>query len=232
MTSSPPVPDGHDVHRAAVETLARHITDGAYATGRLLQPAALTAELGFAEAVLGEAVRVLAAKGVVDAVHRVSPRSAWNVLDSDVLRWTLAGGQPAPVGLFPDLHELLRAVEPSAAALAAQFRSPAELTALDEALAAMAVAERPPHGDPALAARADVAFHTVLLRASRNRFFAQLPRVLVPALTARGERVHAGPHRHPLPLHAEVAGRVREMDADGAYTAMLELLDLSLRDDP
>ncbi|GAA2311510.1 FadR/GntR family transcriptional regulator [Streptomyces kunmingensis] len=229
------MPHGHDVHRTAVETLALRIADGAYGVGRLLQPLPLAAELGFAEAVLGEAVRVLAAKGVVDAVHRVRPRAEWNVLDSDVLRWTLVSETSdisGPVGLFPDLYELRRAVEPSAAALAAQFRSPADLTALDEALSAMAAAERPPHGDPVLAARADVAFHTALLTASRNRFFAQLPRVLVPALAAGGERVRAGPHHHPLPLHTEVAARVREMDADGAFTAMLELLDVSLRDDP
>ncbi|NEB82253.1 FCD domain-containing protein, partial [Streptomyces sp. SID14478] len=85
---------------------------------------------------------------------------------------------------------------------------------------------------PVRAGRADAAFHGALLRASGNRFFAQLPRVLGQALTARGERVHAGPHHHPVASHTEVAARVREMDPDGAYTAMLELLDLSLRDDP
>lgn len=233
MTSSPPLPHGHDVHRAAVETLARRITDGAYDVGRRLRPPSLAAELDFVEPVLGEAVRVLAAKGVVDAAHRVLPRAEWNVLDADVLRWTLAHEPLGPVGLFPDLYELRRAVEPSAAALAAQFRSPDDLAALEASLAAMAEAERlaqPAHAR--LAARADVAFHTALLTASGNRFFARLSQVLAPPLTARGARVHAGPHPHPLPAHAEVAARVRDRDADGAYTAMLELLDLSLRADP
>ncbi|MEV1018967.1 FCD domain-containing protein [Streptomyces sp. NPDC050264] len=233
MASSPPVPHGgHDVHRTAVERLARGITDGTYDVGSHLQPPLLAAELGMAASVLAEAVRVLVAKGVVGPAHRVRPQDEWNVLDTDVLRWTLAATVPGPVGFFPDLHELRRAVEPSAAALAAQFRTSSDLAALDEALAAMAAAERHPRTDPALAARADIAFHSTLLMASGNRFYAQLPRVLVPTLAARDERVHAGPHHHPLPSHAEVAARVREMDADGAYTAMLELLDLSLRDDP
>ncbi|MEU6392083.1 FCD domain-containing protein [Streptomyces sp. NPDC046939] len=233
MTSSPPLPHGHDVHRAAVETLARRIADGAYVVGRRLRLPSLAAELGFVEPVIGEAVRVLAAKGVVDAAHRVRPRAEWNVLDADVLRWTLAHAPPGPLDILPDLHELRRAVEPSAAALAAQFRSEADLRTLDAALASMAEAERlanAPH--PELAARADVAFHTTLLRASGNRFFARLSHVLAPPLTARAEHVHAGPHHHPLPVHAEVAARVRDRDADGAYTAMLELLDLSLQDDP
>ncbi|MFI0236304.1 FadR/GntR family transcriptional regulator [Streptomyces sp. NPDC016845] len=235
MTSSPPLPHGHDVHRTAVETLARRITDGAYDVGRRLRPPVLAAELGFVEPVLGEAVRVLAAKGVVDAGHRVLPRAEWNVLDADVLRWTLTEAHE-PLGsfdVFPDLHELRRAVEPSAAALAAQFRSPEDLSALGASLSAMAEAERldrAPHAE--LAARADATFHTTLLTASGNRFFARLAHVLAPPLTARSERVHAGPHHHPLPTHTEVAARVRDRDADGAYTAMLELLDLSLRDDP
>src|SRR3954469_20737662 len=118
MTSSPPLPHGHDAHRAAVETLARRITSGAYGVGRCLRPPLLAAELGFVEPVLGEAVRVLAAKGVVDAEHRVRPRAEWNVVDADVLRWTLAGEAPGPrpLDFLPDLHELRRAVEPSAAA--------------------------------------------------------------------------------------------------------------------
>ncbi|MGY0023774.1 FadR/GntR family transcriptional regulator [Streptomyces sp. cg35] len=233
MTSSPPMPQaGHEAPRRAVERLARGITDGTYGVGFTLRPSLLADELGLAEAVLGEAVRVLAGKSLVDAAHRVRPQADWNVLDTDVLRWTLTPGAPWPDGFSPDLHELRRAVEPSAAALAAQFRSSADLIALDEALTAMAAAERSPQGDPALAVLADVAFHTALLTASGNRFFAQLPRVLVPALAARGERVRMGPHRPPLSSHTEVAARVREMDADGAYTAMLELLDVSLRDDP
>ncbi|MFI7340234.1 FadR/GntR family transcriptional regulator [Streptomyces sp. NPDC050085] len=241
MTSSPSVPHaGRAARRTAVETLAHGITDGTYPIGSSLEPACLARELGLTEATLAEALGILRAKDVIDAAHRVRPSTEWNVLDADVLRWTLTSGPVpsappdghGPFGFFPDLHELRRAVEPSAAALAAQHRSWADLTALDQALTAMAAAEHAPRADPTLAARADIAFHTTLLTASGNRFFAQLPRVLVPALAARGQRIHAGPHHHPLPSHTEVAARVRDMDPDGAYTAMLELLDVPLHDAP
>ncbi|WP_372349027.1 FadR/GntR family transcriptional regulator [Streptomyces sp. KL116D] len=237
MTSSPPVPrPGRDVRGIVVEALARGIADGTYGAGTLLEPSCLTIEsTTVARAVFAAAVRVLVAKDMVDETWQVRPESDWNLLDRDVLRWTLAAHTPpapALTALFGDLHELRRSVEPSAAALAAQHRSNEDLAALDEALTAMAVAERSLEGDPVRAAGADVAFHSTLLRASGNRFFTQLLRVIGPALGARSRLVFAGPHHHPVASHAEVADRVREMDADGAYTAMLELLDLSLRDDP
>ncbi|MYW65434.1 FCD domain-containing protein [Streptomyces sp. SID8379] len=232
MTSSPPVPHpGPDVHGTAMEAVARAITEGRYATGATLELPRVAADLTLTEPVLGEALRALAAKGLLDGTGRVRPRSAWNLLDSDVLRWTLAAAPVSPA-FYGDLHELRRSVEPPAAALAAQHRSPADLTVLDSALAAMACAERAEHADPVGAAQADATFHTALLTASGNRFYAQLPRVIAPALTTRVCVVHAGPHHHPLPCHSEVAARIRERDADGAYTAMLELLDVSLRDDP
>ncbi|MEV5610452.1 FCD domain-containing protein [Streptomyces sp. NPDC052225] len=236
MTSSPPVPHaraGRDAHRTAVEVLARGIADGTYAIGTQLQLAVLTAQLGAAEPVIGGALHALASKGLVTTAGVVRPQPEWNLLDSDVLRWLLtSGATPWPDGFISDLHELRRAVEPSAAALAAQHRSADDLSALDQALTVMAAAQQTPDPDPALAARADAAFHTTLLAASGNRFFAHLARVIIPALTARNRKVHAGPHHSPLPAHTEVAACVRERDADGAYTAMLELLDVSQRDDP
>ncbi|WP_338696117.1 FCD domain-containing protein [Streptomyces sp. Q6] len=235
MTSSPPVPSAHagrDAHRTAVETLGHGIADGSYAIGAQLQPAALAAKLEIAEPTIGGALRVLAAKGLVTAPGVVRPQPEWNLLDSDVLRWLLTSGAPWPEGFFADLHELRRSVEPSAAALAAQHRSADDLTALDRAVTVMAATQQAGDPDPALAARADAVFHTTLLAASGNRFFAQLARVIVPALTARDRVVHAGPHHSPVPTHTEVAACVRERDADGAYTAMLELLDVSQLDDP
>ncbi|MFD9820965.1 FCD domain-containing protein [Streptomyces violascens] len=86
--------------------------------------------------------------------------------------------------------------------------------------------------DPVLAVRADTSFHAALLSASHNRFFIQPRRVIVPALVARGRHGRAHGHEDPVPAHVEVVRSVREGDVDGAYMAVLELLDLSLRDHP
>ncbi|MGW6747423.1 FCD domain-containing protein [Streptomyces sp. NPDC055006] len=96
-------------------------------------------------------------------------------------------------------------------------RTDVDLAALDAALSAIAAAEQTPvmtdaamtDGDPVLAVRADASFHTALLTASGNPLFAQMRRVIIPALAVRDRLVHAGRHEHPLPAHARVAELVR-----------------------
>ncbi|MGH4031898.1 FadR/GntR family transcriptional regulator [Actinomycetota bacterium Odt1-20B] len=221
---------GRGVHKVAVEALALRIFDGTYDEGDTLDLPQLMADLDVSQTVLREAIKVLTVKGLVDARQKrgtfVRPRDDWNVLDSDVLRWQLRAG--APTDFFADLLELRRSIEPAAAALAADRRTDDDLAALDAALAAMAACD----DDPVLAVRADASFHTALLTASGNQFFAQMRRVIIPALVERDRRVHSHPYEDPLPVHAAVAERVRAGDAEGAYHAMLELLDMAMRDHP
>lgn len=233
---------GRGVHRIVVEALARRIFDGTYAEGDLLDLPGLMAELDVSQTVLREAIKVLTTKGLLDARQKrgtfIRPRDDWNLLDSDVLRWTIDSGEPG--AFFTDLLELRRAVEPAGAALAALHRTDADLAALDAALSAMAAAEQTlvtadpvmTDSDPVLAVRADASFHTALLTASGNPFFAQMRRVIIPALVVRDRLVHAGRHEHPLPAHALVADRVRARDQDGAFAAMLDVIELSRRGHP
>jgi DNA-binding FadR family transcriptional regulator len=219
------------VHGAAVEALARRIFDGTYAEGDPLDLPQLMAELDVSQAVLREAIKVLTTKGLIDARRRrgtfVRPWDDWNLLDTDVLRWTLAAG--ASADFFADMLELRRSIEPAAASLAAGHRSEQDLAALDAALDAMRAAG----DDPVLGVRSDASFHTALLAASRNRFFAQMRRVIIPVLIERDRRVHlAGTPEDPVGVHAAVVERVREGDVDGAYMATLELLDLAMREHP
>jgi DNA-binding FadR family transcriptional regulator len=219
------------VHGAAVEALARRIFDGTYAEGDPLDLPQLMAELDVSQAVLREAIKVLTTKGLIDARRRrgtfVRPRDDWNLLDTDVLRWTLAAGASAE--FFADMLELRRSIEPAAASLAAEHRGEQDLAALDAALDAMRAAG----DDPVLGVRSDASFHTALLAASRNRFFAQMRRVIIPVLIERDRRVHlAGTPEDPVGVHAAVVERVREGDVDGAYMATLELLDLAMREHP
>lgn len=221
---------GRGVHRTAVEALARRIFGGVYGEGDILDLPALMAELDVSQTVLREAIKVLTAKGILDARQKrgtfVRPQERWNLLDADVLRWKLAAG--APADFFSELLALRRSIEPAAAALAARSRTDADLAALDAALSAMAATD----SDAVLLVRADASFHTALLTASHNRFYAQLHRVIVPVLIERDRAVHSGTFDHPYPLHARVVAAVREQDADGAFAAMLALLDKSGRDHP
>ncbi|MEU9122392.1 FCD domain-containing protein [Streptomyces sp. NPDC048506] len=223
---------GHGGHNATVETLARRIFDGTYDEGRTLVVSELTAELDVSQTVLREAIKVLTVKGLLDTDQNrgtfVRPREEWSLLDADVLRWKLAAGVSSD--FFADVLELRRSIEPAAAGLAAERRTDDDLAALDAALSAMAATD----DDPALLVRADASFHTAMLIASNNRFYAQMHRVIVPVLVQRDREVIAadGTVEHPHAVHAAVVEAVRNRDVDGAYMAMLELLDKSAREPP
>ncbi|WP_424213941.1 FadR/GntR family transcriptional regulator [Streptomyces sp. BI20] len=222
---------GRGVHKTAVEGLARRIFDGTYAEGAILDLPRLMGELDVSQTVLREALKVLMAKGLVDARQRrgtfVRPKEDWNLLDADVLRWRLAAG--ASDSFFADLLELRRSIEPAAAAQAALRATPEDHEALTAALIAMAAAGP----DPVLHVRADASFHMALLTASHNRFFAQMYRVIIPALVQRDRAVHGpGGFEHPLAVHQAVYERIRAGDADGAHAATLALLEMARRDHP
>ena len=115
-----------------------------------------------------EAVRILAAKGLVDARPkvgtRVNPQSTWHLLDPDVLDWTFES-EP-DLALLDSLFELRNVVESAAAGMAAQRRSAAHLQSMRTALEGMAM-----HTLATEAGRqADLDFHTTLLAGDRQSF--------------------------------------------------------------
>ncbi|MFH8571395.1 FadR/GntR family transcriptional regulator [Streptomyces sp. NPDC017993] len=220
---------GRGVQGAAVEALAQRIVDGTYGEGETLSSPELMEELDLSQTLLREAIKVLVTKGLLGTRQEhgtvVRPRDEWNLLDADVLRWKLAAGPSSD--FFADVLELRRSIEPAAAALAAERRTDDDLAALNAALSAMAATG----GDAELLVRADASFHTAMLIASNNRFYAQMYRVIVPVIIQRDRAAHAeGASEHPA--HAAVVEAVRDRDVDGAYMAMLELLDKSARDHP
>ncbi|MEV7418267.1 FCD domain-containing protein [Streptomyces sp. NPDC089919] len=221
---------GRGIHRTAVEGVARKIFDGTYAEGAVLEMPGLMDELGVSQTVLREAVKVLTAKGLLDARQKrgtfVRPMGEWNLLDADVLRWKLEADPPRD--FYADLLELRRSVEPAAASLAAERATDADLSALEDALFDMAVAGR----DPDLHAEADAAFHSALLAASHNHFFLQMRRVIIPPLIERDRKLHAQAFEDPVGIHAAVVKEIRNEDPDGAYMSVLELLDVAQRHNP
>ncbi|MFE1763130.1 FadR/GntR family transcriptional regulator [Streptomyces angustmyceticus] len=226
-------PTGHGPHHAAVEALAERILKGTYGEGDSLVMPEVRAELDVSQTVLREAIKVLTTKGLLDSDERrgtfVCPREDWNLLDPDVLHWKLAAGVSSD--FFADVLELRRSIEPAAAALAAERRTDEDLAVLDDALRSMAATDH----NPELLVRADASFHRAMLVASNNRFYAQMHRVIVPVLVQRGRDVPAADGtagQHPHAAHAAVVEAVRNRDVDGAYVAMLELLDLSAREHP
>ncbi len=220
------------VHGQTVEAIARRVLSGEIAEGATLDLVALQAELGVSLTALRESLKVLAAKGMVDARQKrgtfVRERSHWNLLDADVLRWQFDSGAGTETGngLLRDLGEVRGIVEPAAARLAAARRDDADLAALDAALTAMGE-----DGEPADAVAADLAFHRALLLATHNELLTRMEIVIESGLAQRDQVVHSSEHpSDPVPSHQAVRDAIRDRNPDAAEAAMRALLDQALRD--
>jgi DNA-binding FadR family transcriptional regulator len=216
------------VHGQTVEALATRILSGEIPEGATLDLLALREELDVSLTALREALKVLSAKGIIDARQKrgtfVRPRSAWNTLDGDVMRWRSAG--PPDFDLLENLTEVRTIVEPVAARLAAERADDDDLVALDKALASMADAD-----GEATAVAADLDFHRALLAATHNPLLVEMERVIANGLAQRDKVVHnADPADDPVPSHRAVLEAIRSRDTVAAERAMRELVDKASED--
>src|SRR5581483_6751937 len=154
------------LHGAVVHDIGVRIVSGELKPGDSLpMEDGLAGGADVSRTVVREAIKVLAAKRLVESRPktgtRVRPRSDWNLLDPDVLAWQLEAG---PTREFLEhALELRRMIEPGAARLAAERATDDEITALEEAHAAMTEAN-----DLDAWIAPDVLFHSIVLRAARN----------------------------------------------------------------
>src|SRR4029077_21166616 len=126
-------------------TIARQmgilIVSGKHRPGDLLGGEISAAEqLAVSRTAYREAVRILAAKGLVEARPkvgtRINPRNMWHLLDPDVLDWMFES-EPDLV-LLDSLFELRNVVESEAAGFAAWRRTAAHLQDMRSAIEGMA----------------------------------------------------------------------------------------------
>jgi DNA-binding FadR family transcriptional regulator len=177
-----------------------------------------------------EAVRILVAKGLVTskpkAGTRVNDRSAWHLLDPDVLSWIF---QIEPdYTLVYSLFELRRMVEPEAAALAAERRGPHQLEPMAAALETMT--QYKPNTREWR--EADERFHAALLEASGNAFLASMTTSINAAISWSTifKQRHEPLKRDPMPDHRKVFKAIEGGNAAAARKAMALLVDLALID--
>lgn len=219
---------GRGLHGQTVDAIGRRIVSGDIAEGATIDVNVLEAEFDVSLTVMREALRVLAAKGLVDARQKrgtfVRPRSSWHLLDPDVIRWQFDGRSDPK--FLDNLAEVRGIIEPAAARLAAVRREPADLEALQGALEEMETAD-----NPAAAVDADVRFHRALLTATHNELLDRMEVVMATVLAERDRLVHGIDHTdNPAPSHAAVLAAIADSDPDAAEAAMRQLLDKALRD--
>jgi DNA-binding FadR family transcriptional regulator len=201
------------------DTLGKAIVTGAYEDTRFPTEAELAERHGVSRSVTREAVKMLTAKGLLTARPRrgtsVQPASAWNLFDTDVLRWLL--DRNFSLALLRQFSDLRIAIEPAAAALAAGLGDRAAIAAVAASYEGMAAAEAG-GGDPL---DADIAFHVAVLNASGNPFYRQFRDLVATALhtsirfTNRFEGRTAS-----LPAHRAVLDAIAAGEADAARAAM------------
>jgi DNA-binding FadR family transcriptional regulator len=175
-----------------------------------------------------EAMKVLAAKGLVDSRQKrgtfVRPREDWSLLDADVIRWQFEGRGRRP--FLDQLAEVRAIVEPAGARLAALRRTDDDLQVLAAALEAMAKAS----DDGLSMVEADLAFHRALLAATHNELLTRMEMVIEAGLAERDRLVHSGRAEDPLPSHRAVLDAVEAGDPGRAEEAMVALLAQAQRD--
>jgi DNA-binding FadR family transcriptional regulator len=219
------------IHGTIARDLGIAIVSGRYRPGDIL-----SGEIAFAERLkvsrtaYREAIRMLAAKGLVESRPksgtRVSERRRWNLLDPDVLAWLFAA-EPGEE-FIRALFELRMIVEPAAAELAARRRDGRDLALMGHALEEMA---RLGLGSEAGRA-ADQAFHDAVLAATRNPALVSLSSSIAAAVgwtTIFKQRERVLP-RDPVPEHRAVYEAIAAGDPAAARAAMADLVRLALAD--
>lgn len=220
------------VHDTVVRELARRILGGALAPGASLpNEAELCAELKVSRSSLREAVRVLAAKGLVEprprTGTRVRERDDWDRLDPDLLAW--AGELEPDIDFVAGLIEARRVIEPAAAEFAARRASARDLAAIEEAYEGMATSL--PHDIEAYC-EADLRFHSAILKASHNPVLAHLSGIIGAALMSafRLTTEHSRSYQRTLQVHADVLDAIRLRDTARARETMLRLITVAADD--
>ena len=223
---------GSRVHDSLVNVLGRRILGGEHKPGDMLpREDELCSTLGVSRTSLREAVKVLSAKGLIEARRRVGvrvrPRDDWSLLDPVVLSWH--PGIQHDEELMAGLIEARRIFEPAAAELAARRASGSDLAAIETAFAAM-TSSVPNHFDRYC--KADLAFHRAVIRASHNVVLKGMAGLMEAALNASFSVTNTFMERQAraLAVHGRVLEAIRLRDTAGARQAMGRLLDLAAED--
>jgi DNA-binding FadR family transcriptional regulator len=219
------------VYKRIADEIGSAILCGRRAVGSLL-PKEMDAavDLGVSRTAYREAIRLLIAKGLVEARPKVGThvthRRRWQVLDPDVLRWAFQNGPS--LAFIQELFELREILEPHAAELAARRRSMEQLALMGHALEKMAR-----HGLATAQGRAaDQRFHEEILVATGNHALMTLSASICAAIhwTTVFKHRSAKPPRDAIPDHRRLYAAIVDSDAARAAEAAKELIKLALED--
>lgn len=214
---------GRNLTYALLEAVGKSIVAGRFDSNPFPTEADLAKQYAVSRSVTREAVKMLTAKGLLAARPRkgttVQPSRAWNLFDPDVLRWMME--RNFSLELLRYFNELRHAIEPMAAALAAQSATLEGIARVKAAYQRMLDAET--GRDEPL--EADTAFHIAILEASNNPFYAQLGDMVSIALKTSIRFTNRVKGASSLEEHRAVLAAIEARDPEAARAAMTALID-------
>jgi DNA-binding FadR family transcriptional regulator len=216
--------DARSLHGQVVRELGTRIVAGDLKPGDVLpREDALAESMQVSRNALREALKVLSAKGLIEARPktgtRIRPKESWNQLDPDVLSWRCAS---MPTDDFIEkLVEMREIIEPAAAAAAARKRTAAQLAKIDTAYHQMEAAT-----DTSEWAVADLSFHNAVLQATGNEMmislFSVIESVLGMFFVLSAQTV--ADFKYSLPHHHKVLEAIRRNQPEVARKAMQAMI--------
>ena len=215
-----------------LDCIGQDICSGRYPAGQTLPSELdLCARFAFSRIVIREAVKSLAAKGMLEVRRKlgtlVLDRSHWNLFDPEIIAWR-AQITGIDQEMSRDLLELRRIVEPAAARFAALRAGDQDREAIAAAFEGMKQAVAG-HGDYVTA---DLAFHAAILSACGNQFLRQMQNAVSAILRTGFEVISlkTGGPAFTLPMHQQLCLAIERGDADAAEQAALNLIDQAEKD--
>ncbi|HHY50308.1 MAG TPA: FadR family transcriptional regulator [Alphaproteobacteria bacterium] len=216
----------HTAH--VVRKIGMDIVSGNYPEQSILPgDADLMQQFGVSRTVLREALRALAAKGLIQPKARIGTRvrdkAHWNLFDPDVLIWHAEAGFDAK--FLEYLGEMRLALELEAAALAARRRTPLQVQHLYgwvEKMGADGVS-------PDAFVEADFNFHLTVAVAAGNPFLRSISTLievaLVALLTVSSPLEDPVRHARSVADHRAIADAIARRDAELARRAMRVVIE-------
>ncbi|MCB8820840.1 FadR/GntR family transcriptional regulator [Microvirga rosea] len=214
-------------HDLVAHGIGHSIMQGRYPVGSTLPgDAELMEFFGVSRTALREALKTLAAKGLIESKTKVGTRvlgrENWNMFDADILEWHLQLGVDAR--FLGWLFEIRQSLEPLACATAALRRSPKQLEHMRDALEGMGRCRNDRQGFT----RSDLDFHQAILEASGNPFLQSIGSVIGAALATSFDVSSpvSSEDRFAvvMKLHRAVFEAIERQDAAGAGHAMSTLI--------
>jgi DNA-binding FadR family transcriptional regulator len=215
-------------HDQIAAILGTELLKGTYAPGaNMPSEPELIGRFQVSRTVMREVMKTLAAKGFVISKTRVGTRVRdpvyWNYFDADVLAWRVRLGLDDE--FMKSLTEVRRALEPTAAGLAARRRAPSDIARLRECVRQMA---RTDHTRQSFA-EVDLDFHLAIGAASGNPLIRSMASVIETALVA--SFAHSSPvddpasHEDTVNGHAAIVDAIEAGDEQAAAEAILKVIN-------